>query len=239
MKILKTLTCAFAAVAALAFCTPSAKAGIGIVTNYNTLNISLTINTNIAQTHSGSTYHDSYKSAHFVTKDLLNLLQTRDFANTNFPSGSKIVIGWDRPWYDAVLVVDKTGTNVLFNASSTNTAGYVIFVVEGGTGSYYGAYNETHVEANPGSDGWTEFYSDTFEIYDETNLDIDIHQIAPDKENFHINWNLDHVYLNWNDSENLILNTSENQVLNNASYVTATGNVQANGSGKGEPYYLY
>jgi hypothetical protein len=124
MKTFKTLLRAILAAVSLTFCATSAKASMGIVTNYDILTLTATFTTNCPV----ETMKDGYKSGvgttKFITKDLFLILTNVEFAGsefpTGFPAGSQLVIGWDEGWNGDVLVVDKTQTNVLFDATSNN-----------------------------------------------------------------------------------------------------------------------
>ena len=86
MRIIKTLTCAVTTAVALTIGASSAKAiaTLGIVTNYDVLNVSLTVKTNVVkETPSGATI--SAASVKLVTKDVLNILQGTDFYGGAFP----------------------------------------------------------------------------------------------------------------------------------------------------------
>ena len=119
MKMMKTTAYAMTMAVALALYSSSARADV--VTAYSTMTISLTVKTNF-QTSSSSNQKLQITSAKLVTKDVLNILGSAAFANTNWPVGAKIVVGWDVQWAGDVLVVDSTGTNVLYDATVGTTA---------------------------------------------------------------------------------------------------------------------
>ncbi len=86
---------------------------IGTVTNFSKLNISLVITTNI-YTSNGNKEITTAKSVKLTNKQFLDLFAA--WAGTTWPSGAQLVQGWDEEWDGDVLVVDKTGTNVLYDA---------------------------------------------------------------------------------------------------------------------------
>ncbi len=168
MKILKPLACTLAVTTLTLFGTLSTKATIGQTRDISTLNISLTISTNNF-TETDTSVKETIKSSKMVTKDLLNLFQSADFANATFPSGSKIVAGWD--WHGDVLVVDKTGTNIIFDAS-TNSPGYcqINFRTQVGSENFSQTRNATSYE---------QMDIGSFYLHDENLFSIDLPASGP------------------------------------------------------------
>ncbi len=239
MKTLKTLTCAVAAVVALAFGASSAKAGIGIVTNYSALTFNITVSTNIYKsTSTGYTY--TIGKTKLVNKDVLTILQGVDFANTTFPAGSKLVIGWDSAWDGDVLVVDKTGTNVLYNCDSGGNSGsaylYMDFFYE------YGTYSENVNDNDPGHSDYTDLNSGEFYIYDTTtpqtddNLDLGT-QYNPATITYDQNWDKNDDDTTWSSSSSQTLGGGE-QYFNGDTESTFSGTITTSGHGKGAASYL-
>jgi hypothetical protein len=241
MKILRILACAFGAAIALAFGASSVKAvsSIGIVTNYSVLNFNITVATNIYKaTSSGFTYTISQKK--LVTKDVLAILQGVDYYNGPFPPGSKLVIGWDEKWEGAVLVVDKTGTNVLYNCKSGGSSGETALVVnffyEYGTGSQNKDNND------PGHNDYTYLNSGEFYIYDTTtpqtddNLDLGT-QYNPATITYDLNWDKNGDYTTWSSSSSMTLGGG-GQHIDGVTQATISGTITASGHGKGSAFYL-
>lgn len=168
MKILKPLACTLAVTTMTVFGTLSTKATIGQTRDTSTLNISLTISTNNF-TETDTSVKETIKSSKMVTKDLLTLFETADFADTNFPTGSKIVAGWE--WHGDVLVVDKTGTNVLFDAS-TNSPGYcqINFRTQIGSENFSQSKNATSYE---------QMDIGSFNLFDENLFSINLPASGP------------------------------------------------------------
>lgn len=147
--------------AALAFCAPGAKAGIGITTNYTPLNVSIIITTNGVVKTNDDVVTQSVGKAKLDNAALLSIFShwTTNYTS-GFPKGSKLVIGWD--WDEKPLVVDKTGTNVLFDADATETNYfYVEFWDEAGAESYKDMEKETN------SESYTAYSSAYVELVDE------------------------------------------------------------------------
>jgi hypothetical protein len=115
MKKLLTL----AAVAAmLAFCASGAKASIGITTNYTPFNLSVTITTNtLPATNKVGIVTTTTGKVKMDNATLLTIFG--GWATNTWPTGAKLVVAWDEPWNGKVLVVDKSGTNVLYNPGHT------------------------------------------------------------------------------------------------------------------------
>ena len=228
MKVLKTLTCAIAAVAALVFCAPSARAvtGIGLVTNYSVLNISLTLKTNV-YSESGSVETYKVGSKKFVTKDLMNLLESTDFYNGTFPAGAKLVQGWDEPWSGDVLVV--LGTNVLYNAS---VGSYYIRI---DWYDYNGTYDSTYKDADPGYYNFTRYNTGYIEIYDDDHSYVEFNAVGPATINYKESWNTE-IYTGWSQNANMAPSYGGNY-FGDSSEGFLSGTITESGSGKGYAYY--
>ena len=239
MKTLRTLTCAITAAAALTFCASSAKAGIGIVTNYSTLTFNITVSTNIYKsTSTGYTYTISKKK--LVTKDVLAILQGVDFYNGTFPAGSMLVMGWDEEWDGDVLVVDKTGTNVLYDCDNGGNTGsaylYMDFFYEDGT------YSETEDEKDPGHYDYTYYNSGEFYFYDETTTQTEDNlylwtEYNPATISYDGNWDKNGQNTTWSSSSSQTLGGGD-QYFNGDTESTFSGTITTSGHGKGAAYYL-
>jgi len=234
MKILKTPVCSIVAAAALAFCAFSAKAitPIGVVTNFSSLSVSLTIKTNV-ETINGLHVTFQIKKETIANKDVLNLLQNADFANEAFPKGAQLVVGWDQEWNGAVLVVDKTGTNVLFNATTGNQN--ATFLVN--FSNYPGTWSESFNGNNPGSEQYTVYNNGYFELYD-TNQNIELWGYGASTEDFDLNWNKEGVDTTWTDSETYDPQMAAVTFEGADATATLSGTITASGHGKGAPFAL-
>lgn len=239
MKIFKTPMCSIVATAALAFCAFGAKAitPIGVVTNYSNLSVSLTIQTNTESIHGNGTngLQVSYqiKTQKLLNKDVLNLLQNADFANASFPQGARLVVGWDQEWNGAVLVVDKTGTNVLYNATTGNqNATFLINFF-----NYKGTWSETFNGKNPGGEHYNVYDNGYFELYD-ANQNILLWAYGASTENFSLNWNKQGIDTTWNDSENYNPQMAGVTFEGADADAALSGNINAQGHGTGVPYAI-
>ena len=221
-----------AAAAALAFCASSTKAAsiIGTVTNSSPLSISLTVSTNVEKIK-GLTVSYQIKTQSFATKDILNLLSNADFANTAWPKNSKLVVGLDEEWSNDVLVVDSTGTNVLYDATHTgNTNAFLTINFY----RYTGTWSESFNGNNPGSEQFTFLKNGYFELYDNVSRNIDLWAYGACTETFSLDWNKEGINTTWSDSETFDPRSAA-QTLNGYSQGSLSGTITADGHGKGTP----
>lgn len=234
MKALKTLTWAVAlTVTLLAFCATSAKAySIGMETNYDTVTFSATIATNAITEYTTNGIKSVVKSEKLVTKDLLNLLSNGDFAGMPFPTGSKLVIGWDWNAGD-LLVVDKTGTNVLYDATAGNPTNFVTINFFNQTGAP--SYN--FAEKGTGSYTLTWYNDGSFELMDKRSMFIDIEASGPCTEHYDLKgFNSSP---SWTDSQAFTMyGANENPPKPGFFPGTLSGSIKVSGRGKGFPGYL-
>jgi hypothetical protein len=176
MKLIKLASLALAAAGIFGVYNAGA-APIGVTTNSTALNVTITIVTNTPTKTSNSnstsvTYTSSIKAVKYNNQYLLKLFQLWAAAGTNSPTfaitGAKLVIGWDDPWDGDVLVVDSTGTNVLYDASTGS---------EGSNGdtTYFcvdfqdqeGASTSKNTEGDSGSEKYTAYNTGKYMIYDD------------------------------------------------------------------------
>lgn len=232
MKTLKTLTVALTVAASLAFCATSAKADVGTTTNYDTVTFSATLMTNsYAEVKVGTNEETTLvmKSQKFVTKDLLNLLTNADFANESFPVGAKLELGWD--WNGDVLVVDKTGSNVIYDATynygNSNIATVVI-----------NPWNQTGAVSIKQSENGASFVwynSGSFQLKD-ANANINITGMGPSTEHFSVKFTASAE--TWTDSQNFgVYGANESSGISPLTG-TLTGSITLSGKGPGEPMYI-
>jgi hypothetical protein len=236
MKSIKLGTLAVAAVIALG--AYSTKAAIGISTNNSKLNVSLTVTTNTAQVVSGANWKNPVKTAKFGNKQLLDLFAGWDEADrTTEPwKSAKLVIGWD--WSYDVLVVDKTGTNVLFNATTGyyNDYDYYFYV---DFWDQYGVGNTSGKEASPGFQAVVDTGTAYFELYDNNYfLDYtDISCYGGNQQNFKQSWDSNGAYTTWSDSESAKFPYNGDNYFQDFGWnTTVAGSISANGKGKGSNY---
>ncbi len=243
MKTSKTILSALAIVAALAFCAPGAKATYaprtGITTNFTPVNISITVTTNgVEKSPSTDTYTRATGKAKIDNSTLLKI-----FAHwagvSSWPAGTKLVIGWDEPWNGNVLVVDKNGTNVLYNTYSTNSNYFYLDFYD--DSDYVGASSYKEVDKDPGSYADDESFYGYFELYDDdVYLPYTyIYGYGNTTISYTQNWDANHKYTTWTQSTELKngeYNYYEMYYLDE-EYVTVSGSVTSSGSGKGENYW--
>lgn len=242
MKTLKTLTVAVIAAVSLVFCVTSAKAYsvIGYTTNYDTVNFSVTLTTNkFTATTNEAIANWKYISVSqkFVTKDLLNLLTNLDFAGTSFPTGSKLVVGWDPQWNGDLLVVDKSGSDVLYDATthSPNDGNYVAVNFYNQQGSPN--FNETaNITNMTGSISLAWYNNGSFKLIDQTN-GISITGTGPSTEHFNFKA-VSAISSTWSDSQSFVTYGADEISGPSAFPGTLTGSITASGRGKGMPEYL-
>jgi hypothetical protein len=166
MKTIKALLCTSVAIATLALCASSTRAQtiIGTTTNYSMLNVALTVATNSPSVVKGGTDIYNIGKAKANNKILLKLFA--NWSTNTFPAGAKLVVGWDSPWSGDVLVVDKSGTNVYFDATTGAGGGSAYFSVD-----FYdedGAYTESYLDATPGHYNYSyPLNGGYFELYDD------------------------------------------------------------------------
>jgi hypothetical protein len=230
MKTLKIMACAFTVAAAFTLCASSAKAGtpgIGMTTNFTPLNVSITVITDGVEKVTSSA--DTYPVGQAKINNSYLLTLFGHWAGTNWPSGAKLVIGWDEPWTGDVLVVDKTGTNVLYNASTNeDNYFYVDYLDYEGAGTWKYSSTDTYTEYNL---GYFELYDDdvylpyTF-FYGYGGTTFTFTQNTSSHPTWNVNATLNGVY------------TADDFYFLNRYDVTVTGNANTSGSGKGYVDYL-
>jgi hypothetical protein len=228
MKTLRTLTCAIAAAAALAFCATSAEATV--TTDYSVLSISMTVSTNTGEIYKGnSLYVYQVKSHTYTTADLLHLFESADFAGTTFPSGSKIVVAWDMS--GDVVVIDSHG-NVLFDASTYNYPD-AYFTVN--FQSTYGPYSESELDKDPGHYDWAYQTTGNFTLYDDISTYIDLFGTGAGTFAVNQNWNSAGDYSTYSHTESLTaVGASSSEYINGVDYSGVVMKITASGHGNGE-----
>jgi hypothetical protein len=234
MKKLLTLA---AVAASLAFCALGAQASIGITTNYTPLNVSFIITTNGPTITNGTVITHSFGKLTWNNATLLNIFA--HWANTNWPAGSKLVIGWDEPWVGAPLVVDKSGTNVLYDTYDTgkdDCSFYIEF------GYDFGPYTQKAETKNPGSKTETYHVIATFDFSDPGVYlpDTSLSGIGEETITYTQNWDKNHNFTTWSQKINIAPIIAPQLKYLDKEYDEMTGSFESSGSGKGESYfYLY
>jgi hypothetical protein len=231
MKLIKLTSLAAVAMLVLGVISAQAQA----ITNYSKLTVSAVAITNAPSTYNSSTHVYKYTTAKskFGNKQLLALYA--DWAGTTWPAGAQLVVCWQGGTnYGDVLVVDKTGTNMLFNANNGVT--YGSFQVE--FDDYSGAYNEIGVEASPGYDKWTEWMRARFYLYDDDYYYTSMTAYGEDTQNFKQEWDLTD-YTKWSDSESANFPRQGVYSFQDNYDVSFSATVKAKGKGLGNNYYWY
>jgi hypothetical protein len=231
MKPNKFGTLAVAAVIALG--AYSAKAA-DVTVNHSTLNVSISVTTNgpeITIAGIAHSWKDPLVTTKIGNKQLLDLFAHWNISDRSVEpwKSAKLVVGWD--WSDDVLVVDKTGTNVLFDADYAPDAYFIVDFFD-----EYGVGNDGGVDFNPGHYAGTDTDSADFTLYDDNYyLDYtDISGYGGNKQTFNQSWDSNGNYTTWTDSESATFPYAGDQTLNGwGPDATTTATIKASGSGKG------
>ena len=132
-----------------------------------------------------------------TNKQLLELFAA--WSGKTFPDGAQLVQGWDEAWDGHVLVVDKTGTNVLYDAYGDGSTLSFKFICA----IYSGSYSGTTPDSAPGTTSYVESNFGNVELIDKvsTLAGTDISAFGACAEKFSNIWNSDEVVTKWSDSE--------------------------------------
>lgn len=229
---MKTAFMLMAAVAALLLAY-NAQAAPNVTTNYSQINAGLIIITNPPSSTVDNITIWKTGSGKMGNKELLTLFAGLNFANTNFPYGAHLVVGWDAPWSGDVLVVDKTSTNVLFDANYSAAEHFTIDIFHG-----QGAFSKIDDANNPGYEKRTGYNQAYFELEDDAGGTY-LYGVGPCLEQFSQKWDGVGNLVSWSDKENFSINgANSNEKLDNDSGVTVTGGISASGGGKGGNSFL-
>jgi hypothetical protein len=238
MKLIKLATMALATAGMFGVYNAGAAVfTIGVTTISTPLSVAITLVTNGPSTTKGDTTTSTTKSVKINNKWLISVFShwsTNAFSVT----GAKLVMGWDAPWYGDVLVVDKTGTNVLFDASNTGNES-VEFVADFDDES--GASTEKYVDDQPGSDTYTEYNAGDM-YFDDADYYLDdtfIRLYGSSKVTFNQKWNKDGVNSSWNLSAMGMMPLEGDSFLDGSDEASAKATLKTNGSGKGGNGYWY
>ena len=230
---------------------------IGVTTNSTPLNVAITVVTNGPTKTSNSnatsvTYSHTVKKAKLTNKQLLTVFQNwASVAGISFDfAGAKIVVGWDQPWDGDVLVVDKTGTNVLFDASDGVSPGGESAVKFEEGEAYFevdfdeesGAVSDKYMDTAPGSETFTRYDGSSYEFYDDyvffpyTDLAGD----GAGKIKFTQKWDKDDNFLNWSlSATGMFPLVGDQDVFDQEGSASASASIKTSGSGKGHNQYWY
>ncbi len=220
-----------AAVATLLLGAFSAKAVVfTLVTNYSKLNISFVITTNKDDVDNGKVTKYPTGTVKITNKQLLELFAEWD--GTTWPAGAQLVQGWDEAWDGHVLVVDKTGTNVLYDAYGDGSTFSFQFVCE----SYEGSLSGTASDSDPGTASYVESNYGFVELVDHGHVlsYTDISAYGACAEKFSDSWDSNHVYTKWSDSEKFTATFADQYFLNNLQ-TSYSVEVSSSGHGTGLP----
>jgi hypothetical protein len=246
MNAFKTFTCTVAAAAALAFCAPSTRAVTPITTTTNDiiLSLSLTLITNgggffISETN----FSNTVGKEKLTTKDLLQLLGGGNGFSTNtFSSGDQVAIAYDFPWNGHVVVVDKTGTNVLFDATKNNNNTNATLAINLFAGDAFTESDKVEFKAG-GSMTFVTYAGGTFTLFDKTNsININITGSGPSPVKFTQKLNSGtqfstNQFASWTDSADFNFFGATDELWNQGA--TINGTLTGKGSGKGLNGFMY
>ena len=244
MRIIQSLLCAMAAVAALVLCVTTARGTeppTRLVTNSTPLTVSITVITNAPEKYTtNATTHivtDNFSIGKVTINNAYLLSLFGHWAKTNWPTGAKLVVGWDEAvWSGDVLVVDKSGTNVLFDASANPTNYFAVTYFYG-----QGAQTYKDVEANPGSDSYTVYDEGYFILYDD-NVYLPFTNLVgygAATTTFTQNWNAQNVDTTWKVTSDLTAGYNcSGDVFMDMEPVTVSGTANTSGGGKGDNQFF-
>ena len=231
MKRIKTVALALAVAVAVLFAPNAARAYtntvIGTVANYSTMTVALTIKTNFETVNAKGT-NTEFAQVKLINKNLLSLLAGPDFANTTWPAGAKLVAGWDSEWSGAILVVDSTGTNVLYNAS--------------GGGDYlkvtpFSSFGAKSGQSSPGMVSYTWYNNGAFQLADYNAPVTFLRGTGSCTEKFTQKSDASGNPTTWSDTESYS-QSQAGQVLLNCAQSTTSGTITLSGHGNGSPFWL-
>ncbi len=235
MKLIKFGILAAAATFILGTFSAKATIGpIGTVTNSSKLNISIVVTTNGSYSNNGKVAKMPTGTIKITDKQLLELFAHWD-GDITWPSGAHLVQGWDEEWDGDVLVVDKSGKNVLFDADLDPDQFFIIDIFDADGASGY-----TESDSAPGSYTQTSFNSGDFELFDDiSGPTTDLFGNGPDTHQFSESWNASDVTTKWSDSEKFKADNAGHQSGNglefsgNTRYTTVHAELDSSGHGSG------
>lgn len=228
MKIKLTLM-AIAATLALNH-SAKASASIGTTTAHSAFNAAIVVVTNAPSfVQNGNTIY-KVANAKIGNKELLNLFAAWD--ETTWPTGAKLVVGWD--WDGDILVVDSTGTNVLFDADWEDYA-YFYIDWDDEDGAKQAVYNG----ANPGYDYWTELEASDWILYSDVGSAPYIYLWGDggNVQSFQQSWDANGNWKSWTESETLtfpfqgdqyFIDSSWSRTSTKATFTTVGGGTGVN-----------
>lgn len=234
--MIKTLTCAMVAAAAVALSASTSHAQV-TVTNFDAVTLSLTIRTNVLKETAPGRFTQTTASSRFVTKDLLNLLSGPHFADMNFTNNAILAISWDQSIFgDHLVVMDKNG-NVLYDVTGHTNANESVTI---NFGFLLGALSGTANMNSPGGQNFTAFNTGFYSILDRpgSNTVLNLFGYGPSTTRFNESRNSTNIVTSWSHSTTFNAQGA-NQIFNGAEGdATTTGTITSRGSGKTMPYQL-
>jgi len=233
------------AVAAAMAVSYQAQAGVtSVSTNHAALTVALTVSTNAQETSSGDKFREGAKKVKIDTKDLLDLFAAWDGADRTIEpwKSARLVLAYDQPWNGDVVVVDKTGTNVLFDANDTVDDFFVVnFFADIGIETFSG------IDAAPGHFSATEMNTGNWTLVD--NGVVLVSTFLGDDDggggiggatvNFTQTFDATDAFKNWNASETLNTPEEEGDQTFMGRGASAGGSIKATGHGVGSNLYLW
>ena len=154
MKLIKSASALLAATLLLGGISATASAGPS--RGFAPVSFALTLRQQNNNIYTNATTFYSFTTVKLTNKDILNILADIDYG-TNWASGAKLTYDGNQ-----LVVLDKTGTNVLFYAYSRTDYGFISFYPF----EYYGVTSGTYVNSTPGSEKERYFKRGYMDIYD-------------------------------------------------------------------------
>jgi hypothetical protein len=235
---MKVTTLILSAVAALGFSALQASASIGTTVNYSSLSCTIIVNAKQSQAYLGNgiSYVTSAQTR-IGNKQLLDLFAMWVGADrTTAPwNNARLVVGWDWDW--DILVVDGTGTNVLFDTTEGVDSGSfnVDFFDEYGDGNW----TEKDPESQPGYYTVNDTDAADWELYDDEGSIpyTDLWGDSSNTQSFRQQWDAHGNGTTWSDSEDAVFGWTGDQYWLDNGYRTSTkAEFTATGSGTGYNY---
>jgi hypothetical protein len=246
MKLWRNLACAIILLGAIAFCAPAAKAvPFSFTTNYDVLNITAIIHTNVETIPKPNI--DVYTLRAFTLNNTVFLELFESWRGSLFPAGAKMVVSWDAGENVAngkdgdILVVDKTGINVLYDASEKiwSQSGKSFMTINFFNGDS-DAFSANENGNSPGHDDFTSFSNASLEIDDGEGLFISTTGPSTDISTQGWNKNGPPDFTTWSDSDRAVTyGAGTNVDFGGIIHTTATIKISASGHGPGVGGFFY
>jgi len=220
---------------------------VGTTTQFNKVNVALTVETNKPAVETSSAVVNSTGKAKLTNKTLLDMFAAWTGSNTNDwrTNGAQLIFDWDT--YQ-LAVADHTGTNILFYAGDGITGEVQAFCTVDWFNNFgspdWGAFTENSALVNPGTDIWNLSSQGFFELlFDDASgpdPSLDVWGYGPNKEHYIQNWDMNGAYTKWTDTESFApFGAAKSEIFNGKDHSTLTGNITSTGTGPGRNNYLY